>query len=99
MSNDDGKVVAILSYITLIGFIVALILHLNNKTDLGGFHLRQSLLLGLAGFVLMIIPVIGWILNIVIFIFAIMGLISAIQGEKKELPLIGKYAQDWFKSL
>ena len=97
--DDQAKVVAILSYITLVGWIIALILNMNKKTDLGSFHLRQALLLVIAWIIFWWIPVIGWLLNIVILVFAIMGLVYAIQGQKKEIPLIGSLAQKWFKSL
>jgi uncharacterized membrane protein len=97
--KDDGKLVAILSYITLIGWIIAIILHSNNKTKLGAFHLRQALLLVLAGIVFSFIPIVGWILNIGVFVLWIMGLVFAIQGTEKEIPLIGHLAQDWFKSI
>jgi len=97
--DDQSKVVAIVSYLTLIGWIVALIINMNKKTDLGSFHIRQSLLIMIVGLVLSWIPIIGWLLAIVLFIFWIMGLVYAIQGQMKEVPIIGKYAQDWFKSL
>ncbi len=41
LSSDDGKTVAIISYLTLIGFIIAIIQHGSNKTRLGAYHLRQ----------------------------------------------------------
>jgi uncharacterized membrane protein len=28
-----------------------------------------------------------------------MGLINASKGEAKELPVIGKYAEEWFKGI
>lgn len=97
--DDNAKIVAIVSYITIIGWIVALILNSQKKSKLGSYHIRQTLLLYLLTFVFMIIPVIGWILNIAVFILWIMGLISAINEEEKPIPIIGEYAQDWFKSL
>ena len=45
------------------------------------------------------VPILGWIFIIVTFIFWIMGLISAVQGEEKEVPIIGALAQEWFKGL
>ena len=99
MADNNGQLVAILSYITIVGWIIALILHLNKKTELGGFHLRQTLIIALAGIVLSWIPVIGWILSIILFIFWIMGLVYAIQGKKKEVPIIGGLGQSWFKGL
>ena len=37
----EDKTVAILSYITIIGFIAAIFMHQSHKTQLGAFHLRQ----------------------------------------------------------
>ncbi|MBW2996237.1 hypothetical protein KY332_02945 [Candidatus Woesearchaeota archaeon] len=96
---DQSKLVAILSYITLIGWIVALILNQSKKTELGSFHIRQALLIMIAGIILMWIPIIGWLLNIVVFVFWIMGLVYAIQGQMKEVPVLGPWAQQWFKGL
>jgi uncharacterized membrane protein len=97
--QDQSKLVAIISYITLVGWIIALVLNQSNKTDLGSFHIRQALLIMIASVVLWWIPFIGWILNIVVFIFWIMGLVYAIQGQMKEVPLLGAWAQQWFKGL
>ena len=43
-----------------------------------------------------IILMAGWIFLLVL---DIMGLANAIKGEQKPLPLIGKYADEWFKGL
>ena len=40
-STDEGKTVAIIAYLTLIGFIIAIIQHGSDKTKLGAYHLRQ----------------------------------------------------------
>lgn len=95
----DGKTKAIIAHITLIGWIIALIINMNEKDELASYYIRQLLGLYLTAIVLTLIPVIGWILSIVIFVFWIMSLIGAIQGEKKETPIIGKYFQEWFKSM
>ena len=95
----DGKTKAIVAHITLIGWIIALIINSNEKDEFASYYIRQLLGLYLAGIVLSLIPQIGWIISIVVFIFWIMSLIGAIQGEKKETPWIGQYFQEWFKSL
>ena len=97
--KDQSKTVAIVSYITLIGWIIALILNQSKKTELGSFHIRQTLLIYIAWFIFWWIPVIGWLLILVLFVFWIMGLVYAIQGQQKEVPLIGGLAQKWFKGL
>lgn len=96
---DNSKTVAILSYITIIGWIVALVLHSNNRSELGAFHLRQALGLFITGFILVWIPVIGWFLNIVVFAFLIVGLIYAIQEEKKTVPFVGEFYQSIFSGI
>jgi uncharacterized membrane protein len=98
-NDDQSKVVAIVSYITLIGWIIALIMNQSKKTDLGSFHIRQALLIYIVGFILWWIPIIGWLLNIAVFVFWIMGLVYAAQGQQKEVPVLGSLAQKWFKSL
>lgn len=75
--SQEDRTVAILSYITIIGFIVAIILHSSKKTALGAFHLRQVLgfiLVGFAvgiaasisAFILAFIPVIGPLISFLI---------------------------------
>ena len=105
--STDDRTVAILSYITLLGFIVAIILHSNKKTALGSFHLRQCLgliitgiALSIGGIVLAMIPIIGWLVMLVLWvtflIFIIMGLVAAIGGRQTPLPVVGEHYQKWF---
>jgi uncharacterized membrane protein len=96
--SNDGRTYAIVAYITFIGWVIALIHNSEKKNELTSFHIRQSLLIMLCGF-LSAIPLVGILIGIATFVFWVMGLISAINGEKKEVPLIGGLAQDWFKSL
>ncbi|MCD4729811.1 MAG: hypothetical protein K8R74_04360 [Bacteroidales bacterium] len=98
-NTTEDKTVAIVSYIFFIGWIVAFVLHNNNKTELGAFHLRQTLGLYITWIILWWIPVIGWILNIIVFIFWLIGLINATQGEQKPIPIIGEFYQDLFKGI
>lgn len=105
----DGKSRGIVAYITLIGWIVAIATN-NPKDKFASFHIRQMLGLVLTGvaiwianFVLIFIPIIGWLamlgLGIGLIVFWVMGLVSAINGEEKPLPIIGPLFQDWFKTL
>jgi uncharacterized membrane protein len=93
-ANED-KTVAILSYITLIGFIAAIVMNSSKKTQLGAFHLRQMLGLFLTG-LLAIIPIVGILVGLCLLVLWIMGLISAIKGEMKPVPLLGPLYQKWF---
>ena len=62
------------------------------------YHANQGLVLficGLISSVLWIIPILGWIiapiLSIVITVLAVIGIINALNGKAKELPIIGKF--------
>ena len=113
LNADDGKTVAIISYLSIIGWIIAYVIHGSNKTLLGAYHLRQTIALFITGLctwvlqlLLVFIPVIGWIISILLifvyiglFVLWIIGFIAAINGQEKPIPLIGKQAQQWFKGI
>ncbi len=98
-----------MSYITLVGWIVALIMHTNNKTRLGAYHLRQSLGLIIVGVAVRILDVIiqrlplgggiGMTLRVGMLILFIMGIVTAANGEEKPLPVVGELFQKWFAGL
>jgi uncharacterized membrane protein len=103
----DDKTAAIVSYLTLIGFIVAVLMHNTKKTRLGAYHLRQSLGLMLAAIavafavaVMAFIPFIGWLAGLAAWLgllaLWVMGLLSAINGEQKPVPVLGVHFQKWF---
>lgn len=101
----EDKTVAILAYVTIVGFIIAIVLHGQKKSALGAFHLRQMLgivVLGLASYVLVFIPILGWIamavLGIINLIIWIMGIIGAINGRMEPAPILGAKYQEWFKN-
>jgi len=101
---SEDNTVAIVAYITIIGFIVAIIMHGKNKTALGAFHLRQALGLFITWFVgsliLGAIPVIGWTLwpffSVAMFVIAIIGLLNAVNRVHKPLPVLGSKYAEWF---
>jgi uncharacterized membrane protein len=99
----EDKTVAILSYITIFGFIAAIFMHQNHKTELGAFHLRQVLgmvVTAIAGGVCSLVPILGWIVwflvGIALFVLWVMGLIGAIRGEMRPVPILGEHYQRWF---
>ncbi len=81
----DTKTTSIVAYITLIGLIIALC---AGDKEGARFHLNQALVIWLFG-LLSVIPCIGQIWAIFIFVCWIMGLIAAINQEEKPVPLIG----------
>ncbi|MBE6995451.1 MAG: hypothetical protein E7429_01775 [Ruminococcaceae bacterium] len=82
----DKKVTGIVAYITWVGLLLAFLL---GDREGAKFHLNQALVIWLIGF-LSFIPVIGWFIGVLCLIGSIVGIISAIQGTEKEIPLLGK---------
>ena len=81
----------IVSYITIVGWIIALLCGTREESK---FHLNQSLVLilaniiwGVIGRVLAFIPIIGWLAipigYLIIFVLWVMGLVYALQGQEK----------------
>lgn len=105
-TTDQGKTVAILSYLTIIGLVVSYVMNNSNPSSLGRFHIRQSIgmtITAIVSGVVAYIPGVGGILSsilgIVVLIAFIIALISAINGKEKELPIVGAYYQKWLSSI
>ncbi|MDR0781924.1 MAG: hypothetical protein LBF16_14785 [Pseudomonadales bacterium] len=109
-TTSEDKTVAVVAYLTLLGFLAAIFLHNSKKTSLGAFHLRQMLGLLLAGaalwvasIVLVLIPFLGWLLMLVLGIFLLVlwafGILAAINGEKKPMPVLGDQFEKSFGTL
>lgn len=103
----EDRTVAIVSYLTLIGFIVAVVIHGNKKTALGAYHLRQSLGLmvtaiafSVASMIIGAIPIIGFLVIplgwLAMFVLWVMALVAAASGQLRPVPLVGEYFQKWF---
>ncbi len=93
----DKKVTGIVAYFSLVGWLIA---YLAGDKEGAKFHLNQALVLaiseivlGILGNVLGLIPIIGWIissvLSILLFVCWVLGLIGAIKGEEKPVPVVG----------
>ncbi|MBF6598408.1 MAG: hypothetical protein ITF98_09320 [Fermentimonas sp.] len=104
--NTQDKTIAIVAYLTVIGLVVALVLN-NEKKDLfAKYHIRQSLGLVLTSIALSlinVIPVLGWIVSMVgafVLLFMwIMGLLNAVNGREKPVPILGEKYEEWLKSV
>ena len=90
---DLAKFVAVTSYLTLIGWLIALVVYGHHKSRLSSFHLRQSLGLIVTGCLLSFIPLIGWLLNLGVLAAWGFGLYYAIKGHEKLVPILGEFYQ------
>lgn len=89
-----ATLVAVVSYFTLIGWVVAMIIYDKHQSSLASFHLRQSLGLIITGAILSLIPLVGWVLNIGVILGWIVGVYSAIQGQEYKVPVLGDFYQE-----
>lgn len=104
--DSQDKTIAIVAYLTIIGLVVALVLN-NEKRDLfAKYHIRQSLglvLTSLALSLINVIPILGWIVSMigafVLLYMWVMGLLNAINGREKPVPILGEKYEEWLKSV
>ncbi len=90
---EKNKVMAVLAYII---FLIPLLAAKDSK--FARFHTNQGLVLFIGAIlssVIAAIPLIGWIIapiaGLAITVLAIIGILNALNGRAKELPLIGKF--------
>ena len=101
----EGKTIAIISYITFIGTIIAFIMNNAKHNSFASFHIRQTIGLALCSLVNTFIigryadPWVGKFIGIGLFILWIIGLIGATQSKEKRIPFVGDSFQDWFKNI
>lgn len=111
--NRFDKTMGLVAYMTLIGWVVALVQN-NEKTGeekrFTAFHLRQMLGLMIIAFCvwilqipLLVIPFLGWLLSMALsvglLIMWILAVIGAANGEKREIPFVGVLIQSTLKNL
>ena len=98
---DKHKGMAILAYIL---FFIPLLTD-AKESPFVKFHIKQSLLLVIASVLVSVIgaviPFLGALVapiaSLAVFVLWIIGLMHAINGEAKEVPIIGKYAEQYLK--
>lgn len=101
---EQGKQTAIVSYLTIIGTVIAIFMNSENKNAFASFHIRQALGIFLT-FFLLGYPVgyfDSWMITAsfwtFIFILWLFGFMNALNGEQKTVPFLGEFYQNLFKS-
>lgn len=96
MEDSNDKVFGILSYIGILVLIPLMV----GKSQFSKFHANQGLILFIVEVVVlgigMLIPgirivfaIIGGVFELACLLMAILGIVNAVNGETKELPIIG----------
>lgn len=106
MKNETttNNSIAIVAYLTIIGWIIALILNNDKKDSFVSFHIRQMLGIMIIAFsitILMRLTGVGLlgILHVGTFVLWLLGIVSAFKGDTTPVPLVGDQFQDWFKGI
>lgn len=105
----DKKTISIISYITIIGWVIAYVSHNNSaeKASLSRYHLKQSLgvaIIGiLAGIVFnilaMVIPALALLFSLfslAVVVLWIFGIINAVNRQEKPVPIVGAMFENKF---
>ncbi len=104
-AKEEGKTNAIISYLTIIGTIIAIILNNSKKNEFASFHIRQMVGLNVLYFInhWIVYKYAGWlaggIMGVVVFVLWLIGFMGVVNGDEKKVPIFGDHFQDWFKSL
>jgi uncharacterized membrane protein len=106
----EGQTYAILSYalsLTLLPFFFVPLILRNNSFSL--YHAKQSLVLWILGVIslyvgsLLMVFCVGFLIitatSVLLVVLNIVGLVRAIKGEQKPLPVVGEWAESWFKGI
>ena len=102
-SSEEDKTMAVLSYL---GILVLVPLLLKKDSEFNKFHIQQGLVLLVVWIVWSIvwwifawIPFIGWLIGLagwlVLVYLMIVGILNALNGKKKELPIIGQWGKSF----
>ncbi len=101
----SGKTIAIISYLWIIGWIIAFFMNNSKKNSFASFHIRQSLGLIIILTIMNILEwkfnlgIISWIVEIALIILWIIAFIGVLQGQEKKVPFLGDMFQQWFKGI
>jgi uncharacterized membrane protein len=112
-NRSFDKTIGIVAYMTLIGWVVALVLNNDKKgaeKQFTAYHLRHMLGLMILGFCtwivqipLAFIPILGWLLSfclsMALLALWIVCVVGAANGEKKEIPFFSPMVASFLKDL
>ncbi|MCR5383227.1 MAG: hypothetical protein K6E72_01110 [Saccharofermentans sp.] len=89
--TSNSKLFAILSYVGLL-WLLGLLISPEKTSPFVRNHVNNGIVLCICEAILACIPFVGWVAEIAIVIFAIMGIIAAAKTQYYTLPIfLGKF--------
>jgi uncharacterized membrane protein len=104
-NTSEGKNIAIISYLTIIGAIIAIFMNLEKKNTFAAFHIRQALGIFISFFLIgyFIGYFDSWMISSAFYIFYfilwVYGFLGVLQGQQNLIPLLGAQFQKIFKNI
>lgn len=87
-ASDTSKILAGVGYLFWIVAVIAILIDPYKDEPFVKFHAFQAIAIGIVSWVALMIPVIGWIAGVVLFIFEIVCAVKAFQGQYYEVPVV-----------
>lgn len=100
--EKEGKTMAIIGYMTLIGSLIAMMMNADPKNEFARFHIRQAFGLHLVFHSFALLSSVAYNiyalygLYLCYIILWVYGFIGALNEKKQSVPAIGPYFQKWF---
>lgn len=94
--SENSKILAGIGYIIWVVALVALLIDPYKDESFVKVHAIQALGLWVIVVVVGWIPFVGWLISLVVLVFAIIGAINAFQGRYYEIPVLGGLLKGWF---
>ena len=93
---EQNKALAAIGYLGIL-FLVPMLA--APKSPFAQYHAKQGMVLFIAAIIMSVvlaIPFVGWVVGGIgeafVLILMIMGILNAVNGQEKPLPVIGKFA-------
>ncbi len=102
-TSKQGQSTAIVSYLTIIGCIIAIFMNLEPKYPFARFHIRQAFGIHIGFYALgfLVSQFDTWLISSAFYVFFIVlwvyGFSGALQYRKTIIPFVGSFFQSWFK--
>lgn len=98
MADNSKLMAAVCFFLNIIGFVIAILAFKDDKYVM--YYAKQGLVLGVAVFIIqmiLMITIVGILLLPIVYlatlILVVMGLLNAMSGTQKALPVIGGFAE------
>lgn len=103
--TGQAKTTAIVSYLTIVGTIIAYFMNIDPKDPFASFHIRQAFGIHITFYLIGALMGLfdqGIIIGAFYVFFIVLwgyGLFMAIKGEMREVPILGPLFQKWFSTI